>query len=369
MPVLHYTPVIGGLETWTKETSCRLTPKADVFVVTGKVKGTLIRDQIDGVEVFRTGLFNLKNLSYSSPLYILTTLPFLFFKSKKIIKKENINLLHCQGFLSSLLGYWLNKFTKTNYIITVQRLEKNTFLRRMVYKKARACIGASSAIANYFKEIGVDKSKIHIIPNGINLSGFKNLDRTESRKMLGLRDEFVVMTVARLEKVKGLTYLLKAFSELDKGSPCQMTRAALVIIGEGSERQNLEKYAEKLGISDRVRFIGEVPNQEIPKYLKAADCFCLPSIKEGFGIVILEAMATGIPVIASQVGGIVDIIQHEKNGLLVPAKASYAISRAILEIQQNPTLAQTITQSAQKTLKNYNWNNITEQLYKVYERI
>ncbi len=361
MPVLHYEPVIGGLETWTKEISTRLTKKADVFVVTGKVKKTLVRDQIDQVEVSRTGLFALKNLSYSSPWYILTTLPFLFFKSKKIIKKENINLIHSQGFLSSFLGYLLNKFTGTKYIITVQRIEKNTFLRRLVYRKARACIGASTAITDYFKEIGCQRDKIHIIPNGIDLSRFKNLDRTESRKMLGLRDEFVVIAVARLEKVKGLKYLIKAISEIKN------PQIQLVLIGQGSERSNLEKYTQELSITERVRFIGEVNNQEVPKYLKAADCFCLPSLKEGFGIVILEAMAVGVPVIASQVGGIPDIVQNEKNGLLVPAKASYAISKAILELQKTPTLTQTLTQNALQTLKNYNWDTITEQLYQLYQ--
>ena len=119
MPVLHYYPVIGGLEIWTQNIAERLSGEVETFVVTGKVKNQPLRETKNRVRIFRISLFSLKNLSYSSPIYILTSLPFIFFKSFLLIKKEKVDLLHCQGFLSSLLGYFLSKLTKIPYIVTV----------------------------------------------------------------------------------------------------------------------------------------------------------------------------------------------------------------------------------------------------------
>src|SRR3989338_11426741 len=108
MPVLHYYPVIGGLETWTKNIAERLSQKAEIFVVTGRVKSQPQEEARNGVRVFRTSLFGLGDLSYSSPIYILTGLPFIFLKSLSLIKRNKIDLLHCQGFLGSRVGYCLS---------------------------------------------------------------------------------------------------------------------------------------------------------------------------------------------------------------------------------------------------------------------
>ena len=107
MPVLHYYPVIGGLETWTKNIAERLSNKVEMFVVTGRVKDSPKKETLSEVDIFRTSLYSLRDLSYSSPIYILTALPFIFLKSFSLAKKEKINLCHCQGFLSSFLGYLL----------------------------------------------------------------------------------------------------------------------------------------------------------------------------------------------------------------------------------------------------------------------
>jgi len=367
MPVLHYYPVIGGLEQWTQNIAERLSNKAEIYIVTGKVEGQPKEEVKNGVKIFRTSLLTLKNLSYSLPIYILTTLPFTFFKSLSLIKKQKINFFHCQGFLSGLLGYFLSKLTKIPYIVTVQRIEENRgFLRKLVYKNAKICIAASSAIKKYFEEIGCQN--IEIIPNGIDLEKFKNLDRQRSREKLGFKDEFVVMTVARLEKIKGIEHLIKSAKIISLNPPNQH-KSVFLIIGDGRERKNLESLVVRLNLINQVKFLGQIPNEKIPEYLVAADCFVLPSLKEGFGIAILEAMACGLPVIGTNVGGIPDIIKDGKSGILVEPKDPEAIAKAIVKIFSKSQLSQYRIDKAMAELIRYDWRNISERVYKIYQRI
>ena len=368
MPVLHYYPVIGGLETWTQNIAERLSSKAEILVVTGRVLKEPSFEIKNGVRIFRASLFSLKNLSYSSPIYILMALPFLFLKSLNVIKRQKINLLHCQGFLSGFLGFFLSKLTKTPYIVTVQRIEEDKgFLRKLAYKNAKICIAASSAIKEYFDEIGC--KNIEIIPNGIDLSKFQNLDREKSREKLGIKDEFLIMTVARLEKVKGINYLIEAGKLLSSESLISNSKFLILIIGDGSERKNLENLVKKLNLEDRVKFLGQIPNEEILEYLVAADCFVLPSLKEGFGIVILEAMAAGVPIIGTKIGGILDIIDDQKTGILVEPKNPQEIAGAIFKIYTQPQLSQNLVKSSLSKLIKYDWQNVVEKVYQIYQQL
>jgi glycosyltransferase involved in cell wall biosynthesis len=129
----------------------------------------------------------------------------------------------------------------------------------------------------------------------------------------------------------------------------------------------LENLVEKLNKKEEVRFLGEVPNTAIPGYLAQADCFCLPSLKEGFGIVVLEAQAAGLPVVATRVGGILDLIEDRKTGLLVEPQNSQALNKAILEIKANPELARRLADNAKANLIKYDWDNIAEKVYQIYQ--
>jgi len=354
---LHYYPVIGGIEQWAQNIAERLSEKAGIFVITGKVEGQEKKEIKNGVSIIRTSLFSLKDLSYSSPLYIISALPFILFAALSLIKKEKIGLLHCQGFLSSFLGYLVFKITKTPYIITVQRLEENKgFLRKLAYCNAKVCIAASEAIREYFEEIGA--RNIEVIPNGIDLEKFGSLNREISRKKLGLNNEFTIMTVARLEKVKGIDYLIKALKPSDN--------FRFFALGGGSERRNLESLAKENGIEGKTVFLGEIPNERIGEYLAAADCFVLPSLREGFGIAILEAMACRVPVIGTNVGGIRDIIENDKNGILVNPKDSSALAIALERIRSNQGFALQLADNAKKSLVRYDWHNIANRVFDVY---
>ena len=354
MPATHYYPVIGGIEPWTRNIAENVAKTAEIFVVTGKVINQPKKEQLGNLQIVRTSLFTLKNLSHSPLFYTLSLLPLVFFRSLSLIKKEKIDVVHCQGFLSSFLGFWLLKFTGVPYIVTVQRMEaKYNPLKKFIYRQAAVCIGASRVIGKYFKEIGC--KNVEIIPNGIDLKRFENLDRKKG-------DKFSIMTVARLEKVKGVAYLIRAMTGL------QFSNFQLLIIGDGSEKRNLEELAEKLGLKDKVRFLGEIPNEKIPSHLALADCFVLPSLREGFGIVILEAQAAGVPVIGTKVGGILDLIEDGRTGILVESGSSEDISQAISKVYADLDFSRSLVQNAKIELEKYSWQNIAEKVYETYLR-
>lgn len=353
IPAMHYYPVVGGIETWTRHIAENVAKKADVFVVTGRVKNQPNKEASGNLHIFRASLFTLSDLSRSPKIYTISLLPLIFLKSLFLMRQNKIDVLHCQGFLSSFLGFCLSCIFRVPYIVTVQRLEKrgNPF-KNFIYRKAAFCIASSSAVKKNFEDIGV--KRIEVVPNGVDLTKYENLSKEPHEK-------FTVITVARLEKVKGMEYLIGAFAQIKGGS--------LMIIGDGSERKRLEDLVKNLDAAGQVRFCGEMPNAEIPAYLAKADCFVLPSLKEGFGIVVLEAMAAGLPVVASKIGGILDLVEDQKTGLLVEPGNSNQIRAAIIKIKDNPDFAKTLAENAKKKLVKYNWQNIADKVYNIYQKV
>lgn len=175
------------------------------------------------------------------------------------------------------------------------------FYELLVAKKTCRLVDAAIALSEEdrqkFKALGA--RNIHIIPNGINVQDFANLPSPDSfRREYGLKNQ-IILNVSRLANVKGQDLLIKAFSRLED------KEASLVLIGEDwGLKKELEKEANSLGIADRVIFTGKVPDEKLLEAYAAADLFVLSSRLEPFGIVILEAMACGVPVVATRVGGI-----------------------------------------------------------------
>lgn len=166
------------------------------------------------------------------------------------------------------------------------------------------------------------KNKMKLVYNGIAMPLYKNKD--EARKELSLpRESFVIGTIAELHKNKGYEYLLQGFVSFAKNHP----EALLVSIGGGEEKEHLEKYVREHNLEKQVRFLGFV--KEASRFLPALDVFTLTSVKEGLPYVLIEAGYAGLPTVATSVGGIPEIITHEKEGLIVPPKNTQAISDAL----------------------------------------
>ncbi|MFA5069627.1 MAG: glycosyltransferase family 4 protein, partial [Candidatus Omnitrophota bacterium] len=176
----------------------------------------------------------------------------------------------------------------------------------------------------------------------------------------------VVGIISRLSKVKGHKYLIGAFAKLSQMIP----DAQLLIIGDGDRRykDSLMSLAEDLGVSSKTFFFPSCKDTAMP--LSAIEVFCHPSLQEGLGLSILEAMAMRLPVVASNVGGIYTLIRHKVNGLLVPAMNERALAEGIAQIISDPDMARRMgIASHQAVLKNFTLDIMRDKVIEVYNKV
>jgi glycosyltransferase involved in cell wall biosynthesis len=189
--------------------------------------------------------------------------------------------------------------------------------------------------------------KFVTIPSGITLSKFRSVlvDPTVKRKELGLPEEGpVIGTVGRLVPIKGHEWLLRAAPRVLAEFP----HATFVFLGEGPLLGQLQQLAARLGISGHVMFLGS--RQDVPECLAAFDLFAFPSLNEGMGRALIEAMAVGLPAVAARVGGIPDVVADGETGLLVPARDEAALADALLKLLRDPARLQAYGQSARRSM-------------------
>jgi glycosyltransferase involved in cell wall biosynthesis len=191
----------------------------------------------------------------------------------------------------------------------------------------------------------VKPEKIVLIENGIDLarSQLSSEQKAELRKSLGLKEDHVVfLTVGRLAQEKGHTVLLEAISQVGDDP-------AFLFAGDGPLRAQLEERADQLGIQPRVRFLGV--RDDVPALLGIADGFIQPSLSEGLSLAFLEALAAGVPVISSRVGGAVDIIEEHDAGILVPAGDAAALAAAIAQLAGDAQLRARLGRAGQAAVQ------------------
>lgn len=357
-PILHYPPVIGGLEQWSQNIAERQPVDIEILIVTGKVLGEPNFEKKGNVTIVRTSLFALSDLSHSSIVYIATAVPFIFLRS--FLLSKDARAFHCHGFVSAITGYFLSALTGKSLICTEQSIKlrnpASRYIAGMAYRKAAVCIGSSRAVEEEFKKMGV--RKITVIPNGVDFKKFTNVGGPTSH----IDSPFVVLSVGRLEKVKGHKYLIEAFSEIKKEIP----EAKLVLVGDGSERGNLENQADKLGISRSIEFVGEILHDELPRWYHGVDVFVMPSLSEGFGITAIEAMASGLAIVATRVGSLSEIVQDGEAGILVERGNAEQISSAVLRIYRDETFRLTLEENGKREAQKFDWRNSATEVYKIY---
>lgn len=207
-------------------------------------------------------------------------------------------------------------------------------IRPMIRRALRSCdavISVCGALRDRMVELGAPGEKISVIPNGVDARIFPLVERSEARGALGLpRDAKIVLSVGALKELKGHHVTVEALARMLPSVP----QARLHIVGEGPERPALEALIGARGLGDRVVLVGERPNRELYLWYNAADCFCLASSREGWANVLMEALACGTPVVATNVWGAPEIVSTPEVGLLctrepgdLAAKLQAALSR------------------------------------------
>ena len=225
---------------------------------------------------------------------------------------------------------------------------------------------------------GADPARIEVIPGGVDLDLFKPIPPAEARACLGLPADQMVLFVGRIEPLKGIDTLLRAMALVVRDCPNWQERICVCIIGgdpsdEPSavnvEMERLKRLRAELGIGELVVFMGAQDQDTLNVHYSAAEVVVMPSYYESFGMVALEAMACGTPVIASKVGGLAFTVQDGVTGFLVPDRDPETLAGKIASILHDPALRQRLGAQATRWAQRYSWPTVADQIVTLYDRV
>ena len=222
---------------------------------------------------------------------------------------------------------------------------------------------------------GADMEKVIIIPPGVDLERFHPIDKTEAKKRVGIPcGDKNIMFAGRIEPLKGIDTLIQAMALIKQRYPSVIENTCVAIIGgdpwadnPDAEMSRLQAMRQVLGIHDIVLFLGAKDQDVLPNYYAAAELVVMPSHYESFGMVALEAMAMGRPVIASEVGGLAFLIRDGVNGYHVPTRDPEALAERIYELLSNNQCGEEMGRAARQNAERFNWSIIAEQMAVVYQ--
>ena len=285
---------------------------------------------------------------------------------KKLIQKEKIDIVHARSRVPAWVGFWATRKSSAQFLTTCHGYYSNHFFSQ-VMGWGKFVIVISHAVARrMIEEFHVPHARIRLIPRGVDLSQFPY--QCEAKPLLG-KKEITIGIIGRITPLKGHGDFLKAISKVVQEIP----NLRVWIVGEALKEKErylayLQQLVRRLGLTSQVEFLGH--QSDIPAILRQLDLLVLTTTTpEAFGRVLIEAQAVGVPVIATRVGGVVDVVEDEKTGLLVPPSDPLILSSAILKILKNPELTRQMVQTARKRVEqDFSLERLTEQTLAVYHQ-
>ncbi|MDQ1254740.1 MAG: hypothetical protein QG646_4010 [Euryarchaeota archaeon] len=355
-----YFPKVGGIEYSMHALAKTLAIHGhEVSIITRSYPGIPENCVKDGVSIIR-----IKSRPLPGQSRFL--MPKAYKQLYYLLKKGNYEIVNCHG-LDSPIGISAlvaSHRLKIPVVITNHSLVGQPIYGPLLYllgkiflKNADAVIAVSSAVE---KDTRLMTSKpIYRIFNGIDSKDIA------SRVPFPFDPEgkIIIITVARMTKKKGVQNIVHI-------APCLLEKyenLMFIMVGDGPQKQKLEKMVEEKGLSGNFCFTGKIPRERVMGYLEHADIFALPSIDEAFGIAILEAISKNVPVVAMNHGGVSDIIKNGVSGYLADDLTEF--SSDLQKLIENPVIRTKLAQNAIKELPNYDWEKIYEQTSQVYTKV
>ena len=342
-------------------------------------------ERIGNVNVYRIGFAgSTKNSPDSLPFYLhLNKYLFPFIALFKAIRLHGQNKYTATwAIMANYSGFGALFFKilrpKVPMILTLQEGDPIDYIKKRVgfmykvFEKIFTKADVIQAISRYLADFGRDmgaKCPIEVVPNGVDVKKFKiqnsKFQREEFRETIGFKkDDIVLVTASRLvvknatgDTIRALTYLPE--------------NVKFLVIGTGYEEVELKKLVEDLGLKERVKFLGYIGHDLLPMHLWASDIFVRPSLSEGMGNSFIEAMAAGLPVIATEVGGIVDFLKNKETGLFSAVADPKDIALKVEIYMRDKNLRDEIVDNAKKMVEEkYDWENVTWQMKgRVFKRV
>jgi glycosyltransferase involved in cell wall biosynthesis len=337
-----------------------------VDVITSKYDGLPEFENADGINVYRVPILGRKEKQTATFLSMLSFLFTGFICGRKLCARNEYRFINTHFVIpTGPLGFVLSKMFRLKNILSIHGGDiydpsKNSsphnsfylrtivrFLLNQSFKTVAQSSNTKQNAVRYYQP----KRQIDIIPLSYEPYHFM----TRSRSEIGLKKEKIyLISVGRVIKRKGFDYLIKSLGFLDED-------IELLIVGDGTEKHKLYQLSQLLGIDNRVHMLGEVSEEMKFQYLYVSDLYVLSSLHEGFGIVLQEAMQVGLPIVSTNHGGQVDLIEQNVNGLLVNTCDAESLSNAIKKVLSDNDLAQRMSINNKNALTKYNIKNIIKQ--------
>ena len=290
---------------------------------------------------------------------------------RSIIRKRSIDIVHMHTSHAHTLGVAAARLSGRACTVVARRVDFSIHRHRLSLSglKYRFGVDRYVAISRAIRDVlvgdGIAKDRIEVVHSGIDLSRFEGIDGSHLRKELGLEpDTPIVGTVAHFAWHKGLEFLVDAAPLVAHALP----GTKIVIVGEGCLEDKIKERAREKGAAEHILFTGFRP--DVPEFLDLFDLFVMPSLMEGLCTSILDALASNNPVVASRAGGIPEIIEHEKTGLLVPPGCGKELAAAIIRILKNHDLGQELAaRGFEKVHREFSIDAMVEGNIGVYEKL
>ena len=371
MLIPSFHPIVGGAERQAIQLSCTLVDMGlKVFIVTRRLKATEKFEVLNGVPVHRT-FYKWHMLSF-----IFSALFFL------IKKRHEYDILHVHTMYSpALMGCLIKKIFRKKLLIKVRRTGHGSLLEKMLSN------GVSSSHLRFLirytdcfvtvnqegrrdlEEAGVERERVRWIPNAVDKNLFKTPTEDEKnhlKESLGLEERLAVSFVGRLIPRKKVDSIINVLPPIIEYFP----KTRVLIVGDGPESQRLKEMAELRDILQYVDFAGQCNEEMVMKYLKASDLFIFPSDSEGISNALLEAMAMGLPIVASRISGIEDLITNGHSGLLFhPGDENDLLEKVLLTLGDKQ-LRRKIGEGARQAAENrFSFDSIGKEYIDLYSNL
>ncbi len=288
-----------------------------------------------------------------------------------VLRRLRPDILHSHAWGTLCEGVVAARLAGVPYVVhgehgTMSTGWRHTVVQNLVWRRVDRVLAVSQQLASRMADVtGFPLSRIHVLPNGLDVSRFDRGDAATARMLLGLRAEsFVIGTVGRLVPVKDQDSLIAAVAIARAALP----NLELVIVGDGPLRSQLTARAEALGLAGVVRFAGH--RSDVEAAFPAMDLFVLSSLSEGLSNTIMEAMASGVPVVATRVGGNAELIDDGVNGRLVASQSPPELARALVELGQDREKRQEIARAGRaRVLERFSLESMISGYTRVYRDV
>jgi L-malate glycosyltransferase len=371
----EFPPLGGGGGVASYDLALEWAKEHEVHVLTSSYKELDSFEVVENIKIHRTKVLFRRSRDAASFISMLTYLITAFFKGISIMRKNKFHVINTHFAIpSGPLGYILGKFFKIPNVLSLHGGDiydpskkmsphKSRFFRAVVnfiLNRADHIVAQSSNTRNNTIKYYVPKKNIDIIP----LPFHPPVKFNTTKKELGIaEDEYMLISIGRLVKRKALDLIIKALSAIDN------EKIKFYILGDGPEREYLENLSRELKIESRVIFLGFVDDDVKYKYLSVADLFSLASLHEGFGIVYMEAMYMGLPILCANNGGQVDFLKNDENAILIDVGDVKACKNGIERFYSDVELYKRCSLNNIEKVKEFYAATITKQYIDIYYKL